>query len=80
MFISSGPRSMPMCSYSSRIGHPSTIGVYKPEDPFMPTEIAVAPNGDFYVADGYGIARVPFAYNYFVIVGPADEYLVPKVL
>lgn len=25
MFISSGPRSMPMCSYSSRIGHPSTI-------------------------------------------------------
>lgn len=37
------------------IGHPSTIGVYKPEDPFMPTEIAVAPNGDFYVADGYGM-------------------------
>jgi len=37
------------------IGHPSTIGVYKPEDPFRPTEIAVAPNGDFYVADGYGM-------------------------
>jgi hypothetical protein len=37
------------------IGHPSTIGVYKPEDPFRPTEVAVAPNGDFYVADGYGM-------------------------
>lgn len=36
------------------IGHPSTIGVYKPDQKFMPTEVAVAPNGDFYVADGYG--------------------------
>lgn len=37
------------------IGHPSTIGVYMPGDPFRPTEVAVAPNGDFYVADGYGM-------------------------
>ncbi len=36
------------------IGHPATIGAYKKDQPFMPTEIAVAPNGDFYVADGYG--------------------------
>lgn len=36
------------------LGHPSTIGVYKPGEKFMPTEVAVAPNGDFYVADGYG--------------------------
>lgn len=36
------------------VGHPATIGVYKEDEPFMPTEIAVAPNGDFYVADGYG--------------------------
>lgn len=36
------------------LGHPNTIGVYKDDQPFMPTEIAVAPNGDFYVADGYG--------------------------
>ncbi len=36
------------------LGHPATIGVYKPGQPFMPTEVAVAPNGDFYVADGYG--------------------------
>jgi hypothetical protein len=36
------------------IGHPKTIGIYGEEDPFMPTETAVAPNGDIYVADGYG--------------------------
>ncbi len=36
------------------LGHPQTIGVYTKDDPFMPTEVAVAPNGDFYVADGYG--------------------------
>jgi tungstate transport system substrate-binding protein len=28
-----------------------------------------------FVADGYGVERVPFAYNYFVIVGPADDPL-----
>jgi tungstate transport system substrate-binding protein len=26
-----------------------------------------------FVADGYGVKRVPFAYNYFVIVGPAAD-------
>ncbi|MCL0053090.1 substrate-binding domain-containing protein, partial [Dehalococcoidales bacterium] len=26
-----------------------------------------------FVADGYGIQRVPFAYNYFLIVGPPDD-------
>lgn len=36
------------------IGHPRTIGVYKDDEAFMPTETAVAPNGDIYVADGYG--------------------------
>jgi hypothetical protein len=36
------------------IGHPRTIGVYKDEEPFRPTETAIAPNGDIYVADGYG--------------------------
>ena len=36
------------------IGHPRTIGIYSDEEPFMPTETAVAPNGDIYVADGYG--------------------------
>lgn len=36
------------------IGHPRTIGIYKDEERFQPTETAVAPNGDLYVADGYG--------------------------
>jgi sugar lactone lactonase YvrE len=36
------------------IGHPRTIGIYKDDEPFMPTETAIAPNGDIYVADGYG--------------------------
>ena len=36
------------------IGHPKTIGIYKDNESFMPTETAVAPNGDIYVADGYG--------------------------
>lgn len=36
------------------IGHPQTIGVYKPDDSFCPTEVAIGPNGDIYVADGYG--------------------------
>lgn len=36
------------------IEHPHTIGVYQESDPFRPTETAIAPNGDIYVADGYG--------------------------
>jgi tungstate transport system substrate-binding protein len=26
-----------------------------------------------FVSEGYGVERVPFAYNYFLIVGPADD-------
>ena len=26
-----------------------------------------------FVADGYGVKRVPFAYNYFLIIGPEDD-------
>lgn len=36
------------------LAQPHTIGVYKDEDRYFPTETAVAPNGDIYVADGYG--------------------------
>ncbi|MEZ4774613.1 MAG: twin-arginine translocation signal domain-containing protein [Bacteroidia bacterium] len=36
------------------IGHPKEIGEYKDTDPFKPTETAIGPNGDIYVADGYG--------------------------
>lgn len=37
-----------------KIDHPSVIGEYKKDDPFNPTETAIGPNGDIYVADGYG--------------------------
>lgn len=36
------------------IGHPQTQGAYTSEQPFRPTDIAIAPNGDMYVTDGYG--------------------------
>jgi len=36
------------------LGHPQTVGAYKPGQKFMPCDAAVAPNGDIYVADGYG--------------------------
>src|SRR5258708_17830061 len=35
-------------------GFPKETGVYKEKDPFIPTNVAFAPNGDFYVTDGYG--------------------------
>ena len=34
--------------------HPLSIGVYGEKDAYRPTETAVGPNGDIYVADGYG--------------------------
>ena len=34
--------------------HPHTIGAYRQDEPYRPTETAIAPNGDIYVADGYG--------------------------
>jgi len=36
------------------LGHPVTVGAYEPGEPFQPCDIAVAPTGDVYVADGYG--------------------------
>lgn len=37
-----------------RLPLPKDIGVYAETDSFHPTETAIAPNGDIYVADGYG--------------------------
>lgn len=31
------------------------------------------PREEQFVAEGYGVERVPFAYNYFLIVGPPDD-------
>ncbi|WP_149273101.1 6-bladed beta-propeller [Pareuzebyella sediminis] len=36
------------------LGHPSEYGAYAKEDSFKPTETTIGPNGDIYVADGYG--------------------------
>ncbi|MEP7230201.1 MAG: 6-bladed beta-propeller [Ginsengibacter sp.] len=43
--------------------NPRTIGVYKEDELFMPTETAIAPNGDVYVADGYGADYI-IQYNH----------------
>ena len=37
-----------------RLPHPAEIGAYTEEDRYHPTETAIGPNGDIYVADGYG--------------------------
>lgn len=37
-----------------KIEHPKAIGQYADDAPFRPTETAIGPNGDIYVADGYG--------------------------
>ncbi|GAB5379491.1 MAG: peptidylglycine monooxygenase-like protein [Aliiglaciecola sp.] len=36
------------------LGHPQTLGLYQPEMPFNPTDIAITSDGDLYVTDGYG--------------------------
>lgn len=42
---------------------PRTIGVYSENQQYMPTETAIGPNGDIYVADGYGSDYI-LQYNY----------------
>jgi hypothetical protein len=37
-----------------RIGHPEASGIYASAGEYRPTSVAVAPDGSFYVADGYG--------------------------
>ncbi|WP_020532596.1 hypothetical protein [Flexithrix dorotheae] len=37
-----------------KINHPKEIGEYEATQSFRPTETAIGPNGDIYVADGYG--------------------------
>ncbi len=38
--------------------YPKDTGIYQKEEEYKPTNVAVAPNGDFYVADGYGLSWV----------------------
>lgn len=36
------------------LDYPKASGLYKKADEYIPTETAIAPNGELYVADGYG--------------------------
>ncbi len=45
-----------------KIDSPHTIGQYGQFNPFRPTETAIGPNGDIYIADGYG-AQFILQYN-----------------
>ena len=38
--------------------YPADSGKYKNADQYIPTETAIAPNGDIYVADGYGLQYI----------------------
>ena len=38
--------------------YPQEPGVYQNAKQYRPTNVAVAPNGDFYVADGYGLSYI----------------------
>ncbi|MDH5397087.1 MAG: 6-bladed beta-propeller [Cyclobacteriaceae bacterium] len=48
--------------------YPKETGVYEEPGKYKPTEVAVAPNGDFYVADGYG-------QNYIIQYSASGEYI-----
>lgn len=58
------------------ISHPMTVGAYKPEWSFNPTEVAIAPNGDIYVVDGYGsnyVLRYDHQGKFISIFGGKDN-------
>jgi DNA-binding beta-propeller fold protein YncE len=60
---------------------PMEAGIYKNAKEFVPTEVAVDPNGDFFIADGYGSQYILHYDNngklkgYFGGRGKGDEYL-----
>lgn len=41
-----------------KIDHPSNYGAYPEDLGWSPTETAIAPNGDIYIADGYGACYI----------------------
>lgn len=49
-------------------GRPMEVGGYQSDDQFKPTETAVGPNGDIYIADGYG-------QNYIIQYTADGEYI-----
>lgn len=50
------------------IPYPKETGMYATEDKYLPTETAIGPNGDIYVADGYG-------ENYIMQYSPKGELI-----
>lgn len=64
------------------LNYPKETGQYSREDEYIPTETAIAPNGDIYVADGYGkdfIIQYDRQGNYirhFGGRGDGDQFLV----
>lgn len=59
LFITdTGQGKVVKCSLEGRVllelPHPAAIGAYDEKMPYRPTETAIGPNGDIYVADGYG--------------------------
>jgi len=50
------------------LGRPKEVDGYTSDEQFLPTETAILPNGDFYVADGYG-------KNYIIHYNANGEYL-----
>ncbi|MEM9142672.1 MAG: 6-bladed beta-propeller [Bacteroidota bacterium] len=50
------------------LGRPEEINGYTSDEQYKPTETVVMPNGDFYVADGYG-------ENYIIHYNEKGEYL-----
>lgn len=51
-----------------KLDYPRESGVYENAEKYNPTEIAVAPDGDFFVADGYG-------ENYIIRYSSRGEYI-----
>ncbi|MET6997892.1 6-bladed beta-propeller [Chitinophaga defluvii] len=63
------------------IDYPAETGVYEKKEAFVPTETAVADNGDFYIADGYGSQYIMHydasgkLLHFFGGRGTGDEHL-----
>ena len=64
------------------LNYPKETGEYSREEEYVPTETAIAPNGDIYVADGYGKDFV-IQYNYrgeyirhFAGRGEGEEFVI----
>jgi peptidylamidoglycolate lyase len=63
-----------------QLPYPKPTGLYEKPEQYIPTETAIAPNGDIYVADGYGLQYILHydakgqLQNVFGGKGEGDEY------